>query len=195
MIGHAGLLYLLPCRMRRYKESKLWCQVCMPLQYDSPHPTIEARPCYWWGLQPISGVGAQAAFSRALSTSDVKDASMVWDNFFTIVESHAFWKRCNCWSGVLADERELHIASIETRSWYGTLLCDDGKIDCWRLCVDVAEAKNADVASMFAHLIPSPPSFTGRVAWIPWILSKTTLRLVERHDLRMVSNYSRSGWL
>ena len=43
---------------------------------------------------------------------------------------------------MLADESELHIASIETRSWYGTWLYDDGKIDCWRLCVDAAEVKN-----------------------------------------------------
>ena len=50
MIGHAGLLHLLPCRMRRYKESKLWCQVGMPLQDESPHPTIEARPMLWVGL-------------------------------------------------------------------------------------------------------------------------------------------------
>ena len=70
-----------------------------------------------------------------------------------------------CWQ-IKASSIQLHIASIETRSWYGTWLYDDDKIDCWRLCVDTAEAKNADVASMFAHLIPSPRAFTGRVAWI-----------------------------
>ena len=50
MIGHAGHLHLLPCRMRRYMESKLWCQVGIPLQDESLDPAIEARPMLWVGL-------------------------------------------------------------------------------------------------------------------------------------------------
>ena len=50
MMGHTGLLHLLPYRTRRYKESKLWCQVCMPLQDESPHSTVEARPMLLVGL-------------------------------------------------------------------------------------------------------------------------------------------------
>ena len=209
MIGHAGLLHLLPYRIRRYKESKLWCQVCMPLQDDSSHPTIEARPMLWMRLATNLQSERHIRLCRAPPTYDVADVSIVWDNVFTIGESHALWNRCTCWSGVkntddrrkalssviMTDESELHIASIETRSWYGTWLYDDSKIECCRLWVDAAEVKNAYVASVFAHLIPSPPSFTDRVAWIHWVSSKSTLRMVERPDLRMESNCSRSGWL
>ena len=47
---HAGLLHLLPCRMHRCTGSKLWCQVYMQLQDESPHPTIIARPMLLMGL-------------------------------------------------------------------------------------------------------------------------------------------------
>ena len=124
----------------------------MPLQDESPHPTIEARPMLWVGLATILEWEHRQLLVE-LCHHLVSQTCWWHDITFSICDYHALWKRCTCWSGVLADEIELHIASIENRSWYGTWFCDHGKIDCWRLCVDAAEAKNAAVASVFAHVI------------------------------------------
>ena len=85
MIGHAGILHLLPYRMPRYNESKLWCQVCTPLQDESPYPTIEARPMLWVELAislQSGGGGPRPLFSQALSTSDVADVSMAYYYYY-----------------------------------------------------------------------------------------------------------------
>ena len=44
-----------------------------------------------------------------------------------------------------------------------------------------------------ALLIPSPPCLTGRLAWSHWMSLRSTFRILERPDLRVLSNVARSG--
>ena len=131
---------LLPYRMRRYKESKLWCQVCMPLQDESLHPTIEARPVLWVGLW----VGRNFEISEH-GTS----------NYFSVAklsDGHLTQKRWNRWSTFLHSSFLGEMQRIAFRLMLSSCVCVRACVRaCMRACVCVCAAFVDSETSFFCN--------------------------------------------
>ena len=67
-------------------------------------------------------------------------------------------------AGLSLPDNEVHTASAPEVAASSSDLTGSGRMECCRSCVDAADAKKAEGASIFALLIPSPPCLTGRDA-------------------------------
>jgi len=66
---------------------------------------------------------------------------------------------------------------------------------CWSVSVAAAEARKAEDASDETRLTPSPPSFTGKLAWRHWMSVRSRLQVVPMPFMSRLSNITRRGWL
>jgi len=136
--------------------------------------------------------GDDAANSLALSMSVEACDQTTPSCRSTTNLSHALWMCADSAPGFWLLHKEVHLVSAAGRDSSSNDPTDSGRMDCWRSCIDAAEARKVEGASICALLIPSPPCLTGRLAWSHWVSLRSTFRILDRPDLRM-SKVARSG--